>query len=115
MCRSLPQIAVDVIRTIASRAFRILGSGTSSTRMSAAPYQHVALMSTSLLTCDAVQQCLAFGTTGGLPFGGGNFAGLQKLLEAAQILREFQFRFFANQPDEQRAHPSSRRAVVKRH
>src|SRR4051812_46293098 len=30
-CRSDPQIAVDVIRTIASRSLRILGSGTFST------------------------------------------------------------------------------------
>jgi hypothetical protein len=31
MCRSEPQIAVDVILTIASRELRILGSGTFST------------------------------------------------------------------------------------
>src|SRR5215207_8350655 len=33
MCRSEPQIAVEVIRTIASRLLRILGSGTSCTCM----------------------------------------------------------------------------------
>src|SRR5690349_1492856 len=41
-CRSEPQIAVSVILTIASRGFRILGSGTSSTRTSFFPYQQVA-------------------------------------------------------------------------
>jgi hypothetical protein len=31
-CRSEPQIAVDVMRTIASRGLKIFGSGTSSAR-----------------------------------------------------------------------------------
>src|SRR5262245_25631472 len=37
-------MAVAVTRTIASRGFRIAGSGTESTRMSLGPCQHTALM-----------------------------------------------------------------------
>src|SRR6266404_970382 len=43
-CRSEPQIAVDVILTIASCLLRICGSGTSSTRISFLPYQQLALI-----------------------------------------------------------------------
>src|SRR3954447_22491240 len=48
-CRSDPQIAVDVILTIASRAFRICGSGTFSTRTVCLPFQQFALISLLLL------------------------------------------------------------------
>src|SRR3954470_4704510 len=41
-CRSEPQIAVDVIFTMASRSFIILGSGTFSTCTCCLPIQHVA-------------------------------------------------------------------------
>src|SRR5690242_15893529 len=43
-CRSEPQIAVDVTRTMASRALRMDGSGTSSTETLRLPSQHVAFM-----------------------------------------------------------------------
>src|SRR3954447_2110612 len=43
-CRSDPQMAVEVIRTMASRGFKISGSGTRSTRTSFLPYQQVALI-----------------------------------------------------------------------
>src|SRR5262249_49327772 len=42
--RSDPQMAELVIFTTASRAFRIFGSGTVSTRTSCVPYQHAAFM-----------------------------------------------------------------------
>src|SRR5574338_1613165 len=45
--RSDPQIAVDVIFTMASRGFRISGSGTRSTRTSFLPCQTRALMHSS--------------------------------------------------------------------
>jgi hypothetical protein len=44
-CRSEPQIAVEVMRTIASVGSWIEGSGTSSTRTSRRPCQTSALMS----------------------------------------------------------------------
>src|SRR5687767_2231331 len=43
-CRSDPQIAVDEIFTIASREFRIFGSGTSSTLSLFVPYQQFAFI-----------------------------------------------------------------------
>src|SRR3954471_23454057 len=43
-CRSEPQIAVELILTIASRRLRIFGSGTCSTRTSFLPYQQFALI-----------------------------------------------------------------------
>src|SRR3954471_23297493 len=42
-CRSEPQIAVEVIRTMASRLFRIFGSGTSRTLTLLRPAQVFAL------------------------------------------------------------------------
>src|SRR5215211_6132592 len=44
MCRSEPQIAVEVIFTIASRWLRICGSGTCSTLIVVLPYQQFALI-----------------------------------------------------------------------
>src|SRR3954453_9611359 len=43
-CRSEPQIAVLVTRTMASRSLRICGSGTVSTETSCLPFQHVAFI-----------------------------------------------------------------------
>src|ERR1051325_2935792 len=49
MCRSEPQIAVEVIFTIASRWLRICGSGTSSTLMYVLPNQQLALIASPSL------------------------------------------------------------------
>src|SRR5579883_3584982 len=43
-CKSEPQIAVEVIFTMASRGLRRIGSGTSRTRTSCVPYQQFAFM-----------------------------------------------------------------------
>src|SRR6266542_4658509 len=48
-CKSEPQIAVEVIFTIASRLLRILGSGTSTTCTSRLPYQQLAFITVLLL------------------------------------------------------------------
>ena len=48
-CRSDPQIAVDVIFTMASRGFRIFGSGTCSTLTFFLPSQQV--LSSYTLPC----------------------------------------------------------------
>src|SRR5947209_14019058 len=45
MCRSEPQMADRVTRTTASRGSSIVGSGTSSTRISCLPYHRFAFMS----------------------------------------------------------------------
>src|SRR4051794_27531252 len=73
--RSEPQIAVSVTLMIASRGFRIVGSGTRSTRTSSVPYQQRAFM--PLLAAS----CLPSGLTG----RGRHFAGLQQLFEAAEV------------------------------
>src|SRR5215211_1206585 len=49
--RSEPQMAVEVIFTIASRLLRIFGSGTCSTRTSFLPYQQFALITSPLFEC----------------------------------------------------------------
>ncbi len=46
-CRSEPQIADEVMRMIASRAFRILGSGTVRTSTVLRPIQQLAFMGSS--------------------------------------------------------------------
>src|SRR5215218_3921332 len=56
-CRSEPQIAVDVIFTIASRALMIFGSGTSSTWTVFGPFQHVAFIVISLFGLLARSPC----------------------------------------------------------
>src|SRR5688572_10168426 len=59
-CRSEPQIAVEVIRTIASRELRIFGSGTCSTRTFFLPSQQLALI--------ALHSCYPYGKR---PLAGG--------------------------------------------
>src|SRR5689334_7402248 len=56
-CRSEPQIAVEVIRTIASRLFRILGSGTSRTLTLLRPAQVFALIAASPSACARGPHC----------------------------------------------------------
>src|SRR5579862_4682230 len=82
MWRSEPQIAVVVMRMMASRGFRIAGSGTRSTRTSSFPYQQRACTSAFSL---------------GLPVGGGDLARLHGLLEAPQVLADLDVWFFAEQ------------------
>src|SRR4051812_37160017 len=48
-CRSDPQMHVDVIRTIASRGLRIVGSGTLSTLTFRVPHQVTAFMTGLLI------------------------------------------------------------------
>src|SRR5215212_7019338 len=56
-CKSEPQIAVEVIFTIASRALMIFGSGTSSTWTVFGPFQHVAFIVISLRCSPEVAAC----------------------------------------------------------
>src|SRR5580658_3005094 len=97
MCRSDPQIAVEVMRMIASRGFRMRGSGTSSTRSCSFPYQTFAFISicASIAVRQAPAACRAAdeaATSGGLPVSGGYLAALQQLLEATQILVDLRLR-----------------------
>src|SRR5688572_29932223 len=77
-------MAVRVTRRMASRALRILGSGTSSTRTLVVPLQQTARMghtsgSEGVLGVD--HRTLAVR----LAFGGGHFARFHEVLEAPQV------------------------------
>src|ERR1700733_3585549 len=100
MCRSDPQMAVEVMRMIASRGFRIRGSGTSSTRSCSFPYQTFAFISVSASI--AVRQAPTArraadeaAASRGLPVGGGYLSAFQQLLEATQILVDPRLRILA--------------------
>src|ERR1700722_5884667 len=100
MCRSDPQIAVDVMRMIASRGFRMRGSGTSSTRSCSFPYQTFAFI--WLCASVAVGQTPAArraadkaAASRRLTVGGGQLAAFQQLLEAAQVLTNLRLRILA--------------------
>src|SRR5690348_15662309 len=106
-CRSEPQIAVDVTRTIASFILMISGSGTFSTRISFFPYQQVAFIKNPIVLSlfafgvEAVARCCRLlmlmlnhqvnlagtvsGPAGRLAIGAHHFAGFHKLFEPAQI------------------------------
>src|SRR3954447_23140920 len=87
-------MAVDVIFTIASRSFRIVGSGTSSTCTVLRPDQTVARMSDPrLLELRLVERLggallqLALGELAlGRRVGARDLAGLDELLEAPQVV-----------------------------
>src|SRR2546423_4301160 len=108
-------MAVEVMRTIASRGFRILGSGTSSTRTSVLPYQQVAFIENSPFVllrwaarqattrgsefCLRPNEIVVFaGCTAGpssrLAFSARDLASFNKLLETVQIHVDLLFRVF---------------------
>src|SRR4051812_27352816 len=100
-CRSDPQIAVSVTLTIASRGFRIRGSGTREMRTSFVPYQQSAFTparSAPRLTCRR-----------------GDLARLELLLEAAQILTDLGSGVAAEELRERRAYLAPWRAVLQVH
>src|SRR3954467_11325041 len=97
-------MAVDVMRTMASRAFTICGSGTVSTRTSCLPCQVNARM--SFLLGDGL-----FGRDG----GGGQLAGLHELLEAAQLLARLDLGLAAEHLGKQLAQRAGRRIIGNGH
>src|SRR3954454_2602990 len=82
-------MAVDVIRTIASRSFMICGSGTVSTWTVFRPDQTVARILDSLVAA-LLRRLLGEMTGRGVPLGralrADNLARFQDLLEAAQVV-----------------------------
>src|SRR5215208_2067048 len=107
-CRSEPQMAVEVTRTTASRGERSSGSGTLSTRMSSLPNQQTAF----------IPRLLHPGTTSPLPrarltFRRRDLAGLDGLLEAAEVLAHLHVRLLAEHLRDQRAEPAGRRLVLE--
>src|SRR4029453_11536053 len=95
-CRSDPQMAVEVMRTMASRALRILGSGTSRTSRSVLPIQQLARMpelrSVRDRSADRFGRALLEQPGGASPLGaalGADYlARLQHLLEPAQVVAD---------------------------
>src|SRR5215471_16728157 len=78
-------MAVEVTLTIASREFRILGSGTCSTLIFRLPCQQFARIAISL-SRDLVQPGDAASPPSRFSLGRDRFAGLDHLLKAAQLL-----------------------------
>src|SRR5581483_5131704 len=99
MWRSDPQIAVVVMRTIASRGFRIVGSGTSSTRTSSFPYQQSASISPPVW----------------LPVDRRQLARFHLALEPAQIFAHLNVGLFAKQLGDRRARSAEWRIVGEPH
>src|SRR4051794_40539645 len=117
-CRSEPQIAVEVIRTMASRLFRIFGSGTSRTSTELRPAQVFALMPP--LPSRARRPTAAAPDAAGTPCGPAcprgpvgpdHLAGLQHLLEPAQIVVELLVRFLAEVLGDRLADRATRNVV----
>src|SRR2546427_8326058 len=113
-------MAADVIRTMASLGLTMLGSGTSSTRMSCVSNQQLAfimspffssarwrLLVASLLRSLAPVSLAGRGEAPAPacrgPCAGGDLAGFHHLLEAAQILRHLLVGIGAEELGDQRA------------
>src|SRR5262245_33891929 len=99
MCKSEPQMAVDVILMIASRGLRIRGSGTVSTLTFSVPSQQTARTSTPPLPAGCSR----------------NLAGFEPLLEVPQIFANGLRRFTAEERRDERTGLSRRRRVLQVH
>src|SRR4051812_11489685 len=112
MCRSEPQMAVLVIFTMASRGFRISGSGTSTTCIWCFPYQQFAFMCAPALCPDKVVvfSRSAARSADWLTFSSGGFADFKELLESQQVGGDLMLGRSAQQLRNDRARFSSRRA-----
>src|SRR5579871_1311303 len=98
-----PQIAVEVILMIASRGFRILGSGTCPIRTSFLPYQHSAFINPFPSRLAAR-----------LPVSGGDLTGLHQALEATQIVLDLNRGLLTEQLRGPRADHAARQIVEDR-
>src|SRR5712671_5699135 len=103
-------MAVDVMRTIASRGLRIAGSGTRSTRTSLVPCHTSAFMMSSVSR--VVENGLPAAR---LSIGGGRLARFHERLESAQIFTNRLIGFVAEHPRDRRTDFSARRIVLKVH
>src|SRR5262249_55089709 len=102
---------------IASRGFRMRGSGTSSTRSFSLPYQTFAFMpySGSVAAGQAPTARRAANQAapaGGLTVGRGDLAGFQQLLEATQILLDLCLRVLPQQVRQGGGGAAADRAVM---
>src|SRR4051812_7183547 len=117
MCRSEPQIAVDVMRTMASRRLRICGSGTSATSTSPRPIQRFAR--TSLTPADGqrlrlVLACLVHRARAlRAALRAQDLAGLRDLLEPPEVVLDLLPWLLAEQPGQRLGEPAARQLVVE--
>src|SRR5215469_2403678 len=110
-------MAVELTRRMASRGFRIRGSGTSSTRSCSFPYQTFAFMwvSASIAAGQAPAAHRAAdeaAASGGLALRGGDLAAFQELFEPSQVFANLGLRVLAQQSGEGGSQLSADRAVV---
>src|SRR3569833_2739647 len=106
------------MRMIASRGFRMRGSGTSSTRSFSLPYQTFAFIlgSGSIAAGQAPTARRAADHAApprGLTVGRGDLAGFQQLLEPTQILRGLCLRVLPQHLRARRSEAPAHRAVVE--
>src|SRR6187200_1112328 len=95
------------MRTMASRGLRIFGSGTLSTRTSL-----VACHTKAFITPPALVVVEDRLPSARLAHGRRDLAGLQQLLEAAQIFPDGLVRLVTQHPGDRRADPPGRRVVL---
>src|SRR3569833_2476657 len=105
------------MRMIASRGFRMRGSGTASSRSFSLPYQTFAFIlgSGSIAAGQAPTARRAADHAApprGLTVGRGVFAGFQQLLEPTQILLDLCLRVLPQQLRERYREATTHRAVV---
>src|SRR4051812_21879013 len=105
-------MAVDVIRTIASRGFRMRGSGTRSTRTSLVPCHTTAFMQASDHRSPLVRP-RSGSIAVRLTFGGGNLAGFEQVFEAAEIFADRLRWLLTKHPRDRGAQFAGRRAVLE--
>src|SRR5437588_6259190 len=108
------------MRTIASRAFMIFGSGTSRTSSFVVPIQQLAFMTGESLgscggLCFALQEQPPCERAFGCAFGAHDFARLDDLFEATQVVLHLLDRLFAEQLRDGGAERTGRRLVFDLH
>src|SRR5947209_17389902 len=102
------------MRTMASRLLRMVGSGTLRTSTVLRPVQTVArIASGSRGLRGALPQLLRRACTPRADFGAHHLAGLQHLLEAAQVVVELLQRLLAEELGDRQAGPARRRRVLE--
>src|SRR3954462_14236466 len=98
-------MAVAVTLMMASRGLMIVGSGTSTTRISPTPNQQFAFMSFSFAARGLPV------ARGRLPANGRDFAGFHKRLIGAQVFADLLLRLLAEDKRDDRSKCAPRRLV----
>src|SRR5688572_12642531 len=113
--RSDPQIAVEETRTIASRAFRIRGSGTSSIRTFFFSIQQLAFIGRSSALHRFRRRLRGMRPPVDARVGPDHLADFHHLLEPPQVLADLEAGLLAEQPGDDGADLPRRRVVGQAH